>query len=250
MKIRAIVTGATGMVGEGVMHECLQDPAVESVLIINRKPSGFTHPKLKEIVHGNFFDITAIENQLTGYNACYFCLGVSSVGMKEPEYRHLTYDLTMNVAKTLSRLNPDMVFCYVSGASTDSTEQGKSMWARVKGKTENDLMKLPFRGQYNFRPGLMVPFKGQKNVKIVGEETGGGSYGNTAWIIPELTLPNTRLRIGIPKFGFVMRPNLVKEGRGVLPDVYAAPTTEDVRKGIDVKMEAVRKMILEANSRL
>jgi len=183
MKIRAIVTGATGMVGEGVMHECLQDPDGESVLIINRKPSGFTHPKLKEIIHGNFFDISSIENQLTGYNACYFCLGVSSVGMKEPEYRHLTYDLTMNVAKTLSRLNPDMVFCYVSGASTDSTEQGRSMWARVKGKTENDLMKLPFRKVYAFRPGFMKPTPGLKNT-LSGYKYLGWMYPGLRFLFP------------------------------------------------------------------
>jgi uncharacterized protein YbjT (DUF2867 family) len=162
-KIRAIVTGATGMVGEGVLHECLQHPQVEAVLIINRKPSGIVHPKLKEIIHADFFDIAAIESALTGYNACYFCLGVSSVGMKEPEYYKLTYTLTLNVAQVLSRLNPGMTFCYVSGGSTDSTEKGGIMWARVKGKTENDLMELPFKHVYNFRPGYMHPTKGLKN---------------------------------------------------------------------------------------
>ncbi|QJD83108.1 NAD-dependent epimerase/dehydratase family protein [Cohnella herbarum] len=159
-KIRAIITGATGMVGEGVLRECLSNADVEQVLIINRKPSGISHPKLKEIIHGDFFDLTPIENELAGYNACYFCLGVSSVGMKEEEYRRVTYDLTLGVATLLSRINADMVFCYVSGASTDSTEQGKSMWARVKGKTENDLLKLPFRRAYLFRPGYMHPTKG------------------------------------------------------------------------------------------
>src|SRR6185369_11596615 len=114
MKIRAIVTGATGMVGEGVLHECLLHPDVEQVLVINRKPCGVSHPKLKEIVNSNFFDLSSIEAQLTNYNACFFCLGVSSVGMKEPEYTKLTYDLTMNVAKTLSKLNSGMTFCYVS----------------------------------------------------------------------------------------------------------------------------------------
>jgi len=183
MKIRAIVTGATGMVGEGVLHECLLDPDVESVLIINRKPSGISHPKLKEIVHANFFDIASIENQLKGYNACYFCLGVSSVGMKEPEYTRLTYDLTLNVATTLSRLNPDMVFCYVSGASTDSTEKGKSMWARVKGKTENDLMKLPFKKVYAFRPGFMKPTPGLKNV-LSGYKYLGWMYPGLRFLFP------------------------------------------------------------------
>ncbi len=163
MKIKAIITGATGMVGEGVLHECLNSADVEQVLIINRKPSGINHLKLKEIIHSNFFDFSSIESQLTGYNACYFCLGVSSVGMKEQQYTQMTYELTINVATTLSRLNTGMTFCYVSGAATDSTEKGKSMWARVKGKTENDLMKLPFKKAYMFRPGYMHPTPGLKN---------------------------------------------------------------------------------------
>jgi uncharacterized protein YbjT (DUF2867 family) len=163
-KIKAIITGATGMVGEGVLHECLQHPQVEEVLVIGRKTCGVVHPKLKEIIHVDFFDLSVIEGQLSGYNACYFCLGVSSVGMKEPEYYKLTYTLTLNVAQTLSKLNPGMTFCYVSGGGTDSTEKGSSMWARVKGKTENDLMKLPFKQVYNFRPGYMHPTKGLKNV--------------------------------------------------------------------------------------
>ncbi|MGN6646832.1 MAG: NAD-dependent epimerase/dehydratase family protein [Cytophaga sp.] len=176
MKIKAIVTGATGMVGEGVMHECLQHPDVEEVLIINRKPSGHKHPKLKEIVHTNFFDITPIQDQLIGYNACYFCLGVSSIGMNEADYTKMTYTLTMHVAETLSRLNKDMTFCYVSGASTDSTEKGKLMWARVKGKTENDLTKLPFKDVYNFRPGYMQPTPGLKNTLK--------PYKYIAWMYP------------------------------------------------------------------
>jgi len=161
--IRAIITGTTGMVGEGVLHECLQHPQVEAVLIINRKPLGITHPKLKEIIHPDFYDISAIAPQLAGYNACFFCLGVSSVGMKEADYFKVTYTLTMHVATTLSRLNPDMTFCYISGAGTDSSEKGRSMWARVKGKTENDLMKLPFRDVYAFRPGFIKPIKGLSN---------------------------------------------------------------------------------------
>jgi hypothetical protein len=163
-KIRAIITGATGMVGEGVLLECLENPHVESVLIINRKPSGFSHAKLKEIVHKDFYNFEPIVDQLTGYNACYFCLGVSSVVMKEPEYTRVTYTLTLHVAGVLSRQNPGMVFCYVSGAGTDSTEQGRLMWARVKGKTENDLRKLPFKASYAFRPGVMKATEGQKNV--------------------------------------------------------------------------------------
>jgi uncharacterized protein YbjT (DUF2867 family) len=163
MKIKAIVTGVTGMVGEGVLHECLLNPDVEHVLILTRKPSAITHPKVRELVHKDFHNLAAIEDGLKGYNACFFCLGVSSVGMKEAEYFHLTYDLTIHVAETLSRLNPEMTFCYVSGSGTDSTEQGRSMWARVKGKTENKLMQLPFRKAYMFRPGYMHPTKGMKN---------------------------------------------------------------------------------------
>ena len=161
-KLRVIITGATGMVGEGVMHECLQHPDVEAVLLINRKSMGITHPKLKEIIHGDFFDLSAIEYELSGYNACYFCLGVTSVGIKAEEYYKLTYTLTMHVGKTLSKLNPDMTFCYISGAGTDSKEKGKG-WAAVKGKTENDLMKLPFKQTFGFRPGFIKPIKGLSN---------------------------------------------------------------------------------------
>lgn len=163
-KVKAIITGATGMVGEGVLHECLLHPQVESVLVINRKPCSVLHPKLKEIIHADFFDISPIAEQLTAYNACFFCLGVSSVGMKEPEYYRLTYNLTLNFAQTLSDQNKGMTFCYVSGSGTDSTESGRSMWARVKGKTENDLTKLPFKQFYAFRPGYMHPTPGLKNV--------------------------------------------------------------------------------------
>ena len=161
--IKAILTGATGMVGEGVLHEALQHPAIESVLVINRKPYDVIHPKLTEIILADFLNLSSIESRLSGYNVCFFCLGVSSVGMKEPEYTLVTYDLTMGFAKTLSRLNPDMTFCYVSGAGTDGTEKGKMMWARVKGRTENSLMKLPFKAAYNFRPPFMLPTKGLKN---------------------------------------------------------------------------------------
>lgn len=180
MKLNVIITGATGMVGEGVVHECLLHDDIEQVLVISRKPCGMVHYKLKEIIHSDFFDFSAIENQLTGYNACFFCLGVSSVGMKEPEYTKLTYDLTMHVAKTLSTKNSDMVFCYVSGASTDSTEKGRLMWARVKGKTENDLMKLSFKKVYNFRPGIIEPTKGLKNTL--------GFYKYAGWLIPVVRL--------------------------------------------------------------
>ncbi|HUX96187.1 MAG TPA: NAD-dependent epimerase/dehydratase family protein [Bacteroidales bacterium] len=163
MKIRAIITGSTGMVGEGVLEECLSHPDVEKVLVINRSSCGVNHPKLTEILHTNFLDITAIADQMTGYNACFFCLGVSSVGMKKADYHRLTYTLTMHIAEILANQNPGMTFCYVSGAGTDSTEKGRLYWARVKGKTENDLMKLAFKKAYAFRPGFMLPARDAKN---------------------------------------------------------------------------------------
>lgn len=164
MKIKAIITGATGMVGEGVLAEALRHPEMEKVLVINRKPCGVIDPKLTEILHKDFFDLSPVADQLKGYNACFFCLGVSSVGMKKEVYYSMTYTLTMHMAEILAKQNPDMVFCYVSGSGTDSSEKGKVNWARVKGKTENDLMKLPFKNVYAFRPGLMLPEKGAKYI--------------------------------------------------------------------------------------
>ena len=175
MTISVVITGATGMVGEGVLLECLADARVGRMLVINRKPLGTTHPKLVEIVHKDFFDLSAIQSQLAGFDACFFCLGVSSLGMSEADYRHVTYDLTVNVGSTLARLAPDMTFTYVSGAGTDSTEHGKTMWARVKGATENELLRL-FRRGVMFRPGFMRATPGQKNLK--------GWYKVIAWIYP------------------------------------------------------------------
>jgi uncharacterized protein YbjT (DUF2867 family) len=155
-----ILFGATGMVGQGILRECLLDPDVEQILSIVRAPSGRHHAKLHELIHTNFFDYSDIEPQLTGFDACFFSLGVSSAGMDEAKYTHLTHDLTLAAATTLAKLNPQMTFIYVSGAGTDSTEHGRSMWARVKGKTENDLLKLPFRAAYMFRPGFIQPLHG------------------------------------------------------------------------------------------
>lgn len=175
MTIKAIITGATGMVGEGVLLECLAHPDVEQVLVINRKPGGVSHPKLREVIHADFFDLAPIESQLAGYNACFFCLGVSSVGMDPDAYKRVTYDLTLNVGQTLAKLNTGMTFCYLTGAGTDSSEQGRIAWARVKGATENALMRL-FQNAYMFRPGMMKASPGQKNLKI--------SYKLLAWIYP------------------------------------------------------------------
>lgn len=162
MKIKAIIFGATGMVGEGVLLQALNHPDVESVLVVGRRACGITHSKLKEVVHNDFYNFQAIEEQLTDFDTCFFCLGVSSIGMNETDYTRVTYDLTMSAAKTLSKLNSEMTFCYVSGQGTDSSENGKLMWARVKGKTENDLAKLPFKAVYLFRPGFIKPSKNQK----------------------------------------------------------------------------------------
>jgi nucleoside-diphosphate-sugar epimerase len=175
MSFKAIVTGATGMVGEGVLLECLNHPAVDRVLVINRKPGGISHAKLREIIHADFMSLTAIELQLAGYDACFFCLGISSVGISQQEYKHTTYDLTLNVAQTLAKGNPDMTFCYITGAGTDSSEHGGIAWARVKGATENALLRL-FRRAYMFRPGFMKATPGQKNVKSY--------YHWFAWIYP------------------------------------------------------------------
>lgn len=163
--MKIIITGATGMVGEGVLLECLQNESISQVLIVNRRHYNMLHPKLKELLIPDFMNIEKQSAFLKGYDACFYCAGISSVGLKEPEYAHITYDITLHVAKTLVALNPGMVFNFVSGSHTDSTEKGKVMWARIKGKTENALMQLPFKGEYNFRPGFMKPVKGQKNVK-------------------------------------------------------------------------------------
>ncbi len=174
--LKVIITGATGMVGEGVLHECLNSAAVAEVLILGRKTYGLTHPKLTEIIHPDFHNISAIAEQLKSYDACFFCAGVSSVGKKEAEFYHLTYQLTMHVAETLAKQNTNMTFCYVSGAGTDSSEKGRLMWARIKGKTENDLMKLPFAQMYNFRPGIIESAPGMKNtIKL---------YHYFKWLIP------------------------------------------------------------------
>jgi hypothetical protein len=180
MKLKVIVTGVTGMVGEGVMHECLLHPDVESVLALARKPTGVSHPKLKEVIVQDFFDLSTAIPQLSGYNACFFCLGVSSVGMKEEDYKRVTYDLTMNVARMLSTVNTEMTFCYISGKATDSSEKGRLMWARVKGKTENDLMKLPFKRVFAFRPGFIKPTPGMQHTLKY--------YKYVNWLFPILRL--------------------------------------------------------------
>jgi uncharacterized protein YbjT (DUF2867 family) len=159
--MNVILFGASGMVGQGVLRECLLDPDVEKILSIGRSRTGLQHPKLREIVHQDIANLAPIEDQLRGYDACFFTLGVSSAGMKEADYRRITYDLTLGAARTLAALNPEMTFIYVSGMGTDSA--GRSMWARVKGETENALLRLPFKAAYMFRPGFIQPLHGIKS---------------------------------------------------------------------------------------
>jgi uncharacterized protein YbjT (DUF2867 family) len=161
--MKVTLFGATGMVGQGVLRECLLDPQVEAVLTVGRKATGQSHAKLRELVHGDFTNFSAVEGELTGYDACFFCLGVSSAGMKEDAYRHVTYDFALAAATLLAKQNPGMTFIYVSGTSTDSSEKGRSMWARVKGATENALLRLPFKAAYMFRPGIIQPLHGIKS---------------------------------------------------------------------------------------
>ena len=166
--MNVVLFGATGMVGQGVLRECLIDPEVQMVLSIGRRPTGRQDAKLREVVHRDFLDFSAIENELSGFDACFFCLGVSSLGMKEDDYRRVTYDFTLAAARTLARLNPGMTFVYVSGTGTDSSERGRVMWARVKGQTENALLALPFKAAYMFRPGAIVPMYGvQSGTRLV-----------------------------------------------------------------------------------
>jgi hypothetical protein len=175
-KLNVLITGSTGMVGEGVLLTCLKSPLVEKITVINRRSLGFSDPKITEIIHSDFYNLSSIENQLTGFDACYFCLGVSSIGVSEADYYQVTYALTMHFGETLSRLNSGMVFCYVAGAGTDETERSNMSWARVKGKTENDLDKLPFKALYRYRFGFVKPVPGQQHAK--------NFYRYINWVLP------------------------------------------------------------------
>ncbi|HEY4789351.1 MAG TPA: NAD-dependent epimerase/dehydratase family protein [Bacteroidales bacterium] len=173
MELKVIITGVTGMVGEGVLFECLEHPDIKQVLMVNRRPYELKHPKLKECIIPNFLHLDEFTDQLTGYDACFYCAGKSSIRMNEADYSLVTYDTTLHFAEKLLGLNPNMIFNYVSGSLTDSTEKGKLMWARVKGRTENALMRLQFKSVYNFRPGFMKPTPGQKNIKAYYKIIGG-----------------------------------------------------------------------------
>ena len=162
--MKVIITGTTGMVGEGVLFECLQNIKVSEILSISRKEITVNHPKLKQLIVQDFTKLDDYKTEISGYDACFFCAGISSVGMKEDQFTQITYDTTIAFAKTVLANNPNLTFCYVSGRGTDITEQGKTMWARVKGKTENELMKMPFKNEFNFRPAAMLPFPNQQYV--------------------------------------------------------------------------------------
>jgi hypothetical protein len=162
--MNVVIFGATGMVGKGVLLECIDDPRVERILLVSRHPIGIDHPKLRELIHQDFFNFSGVQAEFAELDACFFCLGVSSVGMSEGDYYRLTYDLTLAAATALAAsCGQRLTFCYVSGAGTDSSEQGRSMWARIKGKTENALLRLPFKSAYMFRPAYIQPLKGVRS---------------------------------------------------------------------------------------
>ena len=173
--MRVIITGTTGMIGEGVLIECLNNPEIKEVLSVSRKPTGKSHPKLKEYIVTDFLSLKEDDLLLKGYDACFFCAGISAIGKTEEEYRKVTYDTTLHFAKVLNP-NPEMSFIYVSGGGRDSTEKGRMMWARVKGKTENDLAKLPFKQTFGFRIGFVQPAAGQQHVLK--------SYRYISWLFP------------------------------------------------------------------
>ena len=193
--MKVMITGVTGMVGEGVLHVCIEDSSISEILVLGRRPYNIEHPKVKQHIVGDFMELKPAEH-LRGYHACYFCSGVSSVGMKEEAFTHLTYDLTMHVARVLLEDNPEMVFCYVSGAGTDSTEQGRQMWARVKGRTENHLAALGFKAEYNFRPGVIKPMKGMQNTLSF--------YKYLGWLIPAIRAIAPKLVITLREIGQAM----------------------------------------------
>ena len=217
--MKVIITGTTGMVGEGILLECLKLPLVTEILSVSRKPAGIAHPKLKEYIVADFLSIHENDERLKGYDACFFCAGVSSVGISEEEYRRITYDSTLHFAKVLNP-NPQMSFIYVSGGGTDSTEKGRMAWARIKGKTENDLMKLPFKQAFGYRIGFLIASPGQKRVLKY--------YRYVNWLIPVLK---------------VVTPNIISSLREVaLSMIYATQNgyNKNVIEVKDIKIMAAK----------
>lgn len=209
MKIKAIITGSTGMVGKAVLLECIERNEVESILLINRKSAGITHPKIKEVLHSDFLNLSSIKEDLIGYNTCFHCMGVSSIGMNEESFSMLTYDMTKELADMLYLHNPNTVFNYVSGAGTDTSEQGKTMWANVKGRTENYILNKGFKDAYMFRPGAIIPEKGIKS------STG---WYNILYVLFKPLFPimrkmssmTTSIRLGQAMINSIVKPQALK----------------------------------------
>jgi uncharacterized protein YbjT (DUF2867 family) len=211
MNYKVIITGTTGMVGEGVLLECLAHPQIAHVLSVSRKPCGISHAKLKEYFVPDFLAMDENDVTIKGYDACFFCAGVSSIGKSEADYTRLTFDTTIHVAKVLLGQNPDMTFVYVSGAKTDSTEAGKIMWARVKGKTENTLAKMPFKKVFNFRPGFMKLTPGQIHALTL--------YKYLFWLYPILKVVYPNGTSTLQQVGRAMINCLIKENHKVIMEV-------------------------------
>jgi uncharacterized protein YbjT (DUF2867 family) len=218
--MKVVLFGATGMIGQGVLRECLLADDVERVLVIGRAPTEREHVKLSEIVHKDLSDLSAFEGELTGYDACLFCLGVSSAGMSEEAYRRITYDLTLSAAGTLAKASPGITFMYVSGAGTDSTERGRSMWARVKGKTENDLIAMDGLNAYAFRPGLIQPLHGARSktrLYRVAYVVMAPVLGGARWLFPRQITTTEQIGLAMLHVARSGAPNRILES----PDIVA-----------------------------
>ncbi|HUX94594.1 MAG TPA: NAD-dependent epimerase/dehydratase family protein [Bacteroidales bacterium] len=203
---KVIITGATGMVGKGVLLECLDHDEINEVLIIGRNNSGIDHPKLKELIHKDFTDFSDVRNQISDYDACFFCMGISAAGLTEEQYKLITYDYTLSLAKTLYEVNPQMTFNYVSGQGTDSTEKGRMMWARVKGKTENDLLRMGFKQAYMFRPGMIIPLRGIKS----RTKSYQFMYDYFMWLVKGLKAISPNSVVDTTKIGLAMINSMLK----------------------------------------
>jgi nucleoside-diphosphate-sugar epimerase len=180
-KLTVIITGVTGMIGEGLLHQCLQHEGIGKVISITRRPSGYTDPKLTEIIHEDLSDISSLKTDLTDCDACFYCIGTTTFGKEEEQYKAENFTLPINFASGLAKINPNLTFCYISGVGTDSSEKGRVMWARIKGKTENELMKLPFKAVYNFRPAALIPF-----LPLKPSQTYYTSLKYFKWLMPAL----------------------------------------------------------------
>jgi len=216
--MKVLLFGATGMVGQGVLRECLQAPDVVLVQVVGRTPSGINHPKLRELLHADLWNLAAVENRLSGFDACFFCLGVSAAKVTAEEYERITYGITLAAAETLVRLNPDMTFIYVSGAGTNSSEQGRTVWARVKGKTENALLRLPFKGAYMFRPGIIEPVHGAKSKTGLYRIFYGISkplLPLLRWLLPDYVLTTDEIGLAMLKVARIGAPKKILESRDI-----------------------------------